>query len=85
MVVGADLEHLHFDGCARPNRASLLDTLAAITRVYDGEVGRTIAALPPENAAKQVRGVVAFRLRLTRVQSKTKLSQNRDEENVSER
>ncbi len=57
-----------------------LVVLAKLAAAYEGtgpeawDLGR----LPPGNAEAQTRGIVAFRMPLTRVETKIKLSQNRD-------
>src|SRR5437868_10926925 len=55
-----------------------LDVLAELAAVYEGEGGWTLDRLPPGNAEAQTRGIVAFRMKLTRVETKIKLSQNRE-------
>ena len=50
--------------------------------VYEGidEDAWSLRRLPPGNAEAQARGIVAFRIALSRVETKIKLSQNRDME-----
>jgi len=55
-----------------------LDVLAELAAVYEGDGGWTLDRLPPGNAEAQTRGIVAFRMKLTRVETKIKLSQNRE-------
>jgi transcriptional regulator len=55
-----------------------LDALAELAAAYEGKEGWNLDALPPGNAAAQTRGIVAFRMKLTKVEAKTKLSQNRE-------
>ena len=58
----------------------VLEVLTDLAKIYEGKEGWTLDALPPGNAAAQTRGIVAFRMKLTKVEAKTKLSQNRDME-----
>ncbi|MEI6203381.1 MAG: FMN-binding negative transcriptional regulator, partial [Enhydrobacter sp.] len=58
----------------------VLAVLTDLAKMYEGKEGWTLDALPPGNAAAQTRGIVAFRMTLTKVEAKTKLSQNRDME-----
>ena len=51
---------------------------ARLTAAYEGGSGWSLDALPPGNADMQIKGIVAFRMKLTRVESKAKLSQNRE-------
>ena len=44
-----------------------------------------LGRLPPGNAEAQTKGIVAFRMPLTRVETKIKLSQNRDLEDRTAR
>jgi transcriptional regulator len=60
----------------QPNE--VLDVLAKLAHVYEGDNGWTLGALPAGNAEMQIRGIVAFRMKLERVETKLKLSQNRD-------
>jgi transcriptional regulator len=55
-----------------------LGALADLAASYEGEDGWTMDALPPGNAEMQTRGIVAFRMKLDRIEAKTKLSQNRE-------
>jgi transcriptional regulator len=56
----------------------VLEVLADLASIYEGKDGWTLDALPPGNAAAQTRGIVAFRMKLDKVEVKTKLSQNRE-------
>jgi transcriptional regulator len=56
----------------------VLDILTTLALVYEGKDGWSLEALPPGNAEMQTRGIVAFRIPLARVETKLKLSQNRD-------
>jgi transcriptional regulator len=58
----------------------VLEVLADLAKIYEGKDGWSLDELPPGNAAVQTRGIVAFRMPLDKVESKTKLSQNRDME-----
>ena len=58
----------------------VLELLVDLAKRYEGKEGWTLDELPPGNAAAQTRGIVAFRMKLTKVEAKTKLSQNRDME-----
>ncbi|CAN5921155.1 FMN-binding negative transcriptional regulator [soil metagenome] len=57
-----------------------LDVLARLAAAYESidADGWTLERLPPGNAAGQTRGIVAFRVPLSRVETKLKLSQNRE-------
>jgi len=57
-----------------------LAVLAKLAALYEGATPQSwgLGSLPPGNAAVQVRGIVAFRLPLSRIETKLKLSQNRD-------
>lgn len=57
-----------------------LDVLARLAAAYEGidADGWSLDRLPAGNAAAQTRGIVAFRLPLSRVETKLKLSQNRE-------
>lgn len=57
-----------------------LDILARLVAAYEGTgaAAWSLDRLPPGNAEAQTRGIVAFRLPLSRVETKIKLSQNRD-------
>ena len=57
-----------------------LDVLARLAAVYEGSGAEawSLDRLPPGNAEAQTRGIVAFRMPLSRVETKLKLSQNRD-------
>jgi transcriptional regulator len=56
----------------------VLGILARLSAVYEGEGGWSLGDLPEGNAEMQTRGIVAFRMPITRLEAKTKLSQNRD-------
>jgi len=60
--------------------AGALDVLAKLAAVYEGTTPQSwgLGRLPPGNAEAQTRGIVAFRLPLSRIETKLKLSQNRD-------
>lgn len=57
-----------------------LAVLADLAAHYEGrgDEAWSLDRLPPGNAAAQTRGIVAFRMPLDRVETKLKLSQNRD-------
>lgn len=57
-----------------------LDVLAKLAATYegDGPEAWTLDRLPPGNAEAQSKGIVAFRMPLSRIEAKAKLSQNRD-------
>jgi transcriptional regulator len=57
-----------------------LDVLARLAAVYEGTDPESwgLARLPPGNAEAQTKGIVAFRMKLERLETKIKLSQNRD-------
>ena len=57
-----------------------LVVLAKLAAAYEGTGPDTwgLGRLPPGNAEMQTKGIVAFRMPLTRVETKIKLSQNRD-------
>jgi transcriptional regulator len=57
-----------------------LDVLAKLAAAVEGSGADAwgLDRLPPGNAEIQTRGIVAFRLPLTRVETKLKLSQNRE-------
>jgi transcriptional regulator len=59
-----------------------LDVLAKLAAVYEGEGpdAWTLARLPPGNAEAQSKAIVAFRMPLARIETKLKLSQNREME-----
>lgn len=59
-----------------------LGILTELAAVYEGidESAWSLRKLPPGNAEAQTRGIVAFRIALSRVETKIKLSQNRDME-----
>lgn len=58
----------------------VLDVLAKLATVYEGtgQEAWTLDRLPPGNAEAQIKGIVAFRMPITRIEPKAKLSQNRD-------
>ena len=62
---------------ATPAQLMVLTKLSAI---YEGKGPDAwgLGSLPPGAAAEQAKHIVAFRMKLDRVESKTKLSQNRD-------
>jgi len=62
------------------NPKQVLEVLADLAKIYEGNEGWGLGALPPGNAEAQIRGIVAFRIPLTKIEAKTKLSQNRDME-----
>ncbi|SJZ88994.1 negative transcriptional regulator, PaiB family [Enhydrobacter aerosaccus] len=57
-----------------------LDVLARLAAAYEGTGPEawTLDRLPAGNAEAQTKGIVAFRMPLTRIEAKAKLSQNRD-------
>lgn len=57
-----------------------LDVLAKLSAAYEGTDPSSwnLDRLPPGNAEAQTRGIVAFRMPLARIETKIKLSQNRD-------
>ena len=59
---------------------AVLDVLARLVTTYEGDGAEawSLERLPPGNAEAQSRGIVAFRMPLSRVEAKAKLSQNRD-------
>jgi transcriptional regulator len=59
---------------------AVLDVLAKLAAEHEGTGAESwrLDRLPPGNAEVQTRGIVAFRLPLSRVETKLKLSQNRD-------
>lgn len=59
-----------------------LEVLGKLATAYErqGEEAWNLRQLPPGNAEAQTRGIVAFRMALSRVETKIKLSQNRDVE-----
>ena len=60
--------------------AGALNVLSRLAARYEGTGPDAwgLGRLPPGNAAAQTRNIVAFRLPLTRVETKLKLSQNRE-------
>jgi transcriptional regulator len=58
----------------------VLDVLAKLAATFEGTGpdAWTLDRLPPGNAEVQIKGIVAFRMPLTRIEAKAKLSQNRD-------
>ncbi len=59
---------------------AVLALLSKLAAVYEGTGADAwgLGRLPPGNAAEQTKGIVAFRIKLERVETKLKLSQNRD-------
>ena len=57
-----------------------LDVLTKLSTAYEGADPSSwnLDRLPPGNAEAQTRGIVAFRMPLARLQTKIKLSQNRE-------
>jgi transcriptional regulator len=57
-----------------------LEVLAALATAYEGAAPEAwnLGRLPAGNAEAQTRGIIAFRMPLARVETKIKLSQNRD-------
>src|SRR3954468_5370879 len=57
-----------------------LEVLASLAREYEaaGPEGWSLDRLPPGNAEAQTRGITVFRMPLSRVETKIKLSQNRE-------
>ena len=80
--VAVDLRKTHAYG--RPqivdDTKGALVVLAKLAAVYEGTGPDAwgLGRLPPGNAEMQTKGIVAFRMPLTRVETKIKLSQNRD-------
>jgi transcriptional regulator len=58
--------------------AGALEILRLLSGTYEGEGGWSLDVLPPGNAEAQTKGIVAFRMPLARVETKLKLSQNRE-------
>jgi transcriptional regulator len=57
----------------------VLRVLSELAKAYESGAGEwNLGALPPGNAEAQTKGIVAFRMPLSRVETKIKLSQNRD-------
>jgi transcriptional regulator len=68
----------------------VLEVLATLARTYEGGGAEAwvLDRLPPGNAEAQTRGIVAFRIPISRIETKLKLSQNReieDRRNVIEK
>ena len=59
---------------------AVLMVLTRLAAVYEGSGSDAwgLGNLPPGNAAQQTKNIVAFRIRLDRVETKLKLSQNRE-------
>jgi transcriptional regulator len=59
---------------------AVLMVLTKLASVYEGSGADSwgLGRLPPGNAAEQTRHIVAFRMKLERVETKLKLSQNRE-------
>ena len=57
-----------------------LEVLAALAREYEaaGPEGWSLDRLPAGNAEAQTRGITVFRMPLSRIETKIKLSQNRE-------
>jgi transcriptional regulator len=57
-----------------------LAVLAKLAAAYEGAEAAawSLKSLPPGNAEAQSRGIVAFRMPIDRIETKTKLSQNRE-------
>ena len=77
-VIGLDDTSLYGRPQVIEDTDEVLKVLADLAGIYEGKDGWSLDALPPGNAAVQTKGIVAFRMVLDRVESKTKLSQNRD-------
>jgi len=60
--------------------AGAIEVLGKLALAYEGDGAEawSLDRLPPGNAEAQARGIVAFRMPLERVETKLKLSQNRD-------
>jgi len=58
----------------------VLEVLATLARAYEGAGADAwvLDRLPPGNAEAQTQGIVAFRIPLSRIETKLKLSQNRE-------
>jgi transcriptional regulator len=57
----------------------VLGVLSELAKAYETGAGEwNLGALPPGNAEQQTRNIVAFRIPLSRVETKIKLSQNRE-------
>ncbi len=57
----------------------VLRVLSEVAKAYETGAGEwNLGALPPGNAEAQTKNIVAFRIPLARVETKIKLSQNRD-------
>jgi transcriptional regulator len=59
---------------------AVLMVLTKLAAVYEGSGSDAwgLGRLPPGNAAEQTKHIVAFRMKLERVETKLKLSQNRE-------
>jgi transcriptional regulator len=59
---------------------AVLMVLTKLAKQYEGSGTESwgLGRLPPGNAAEQTRNIVAFRMKLERVETKLKLSQNRE-------
>ncbi len=59
---------------------AVLTVLTRLSAVFEGTGAEAwgLGRLPPGNAAEQTKAIVAFRMKLERVETKAKLSQNRD-------
>ena len=60
--------------------AGALEVLGKLAAVYEGVTPESwgLGRLPPGNAEMQTKGIVAFRMPIMRLETKIKLSQNRD-------
>jgi transcriptional regulator len=57
----------------------VLRVLSELAKVYESGAGEwNLGALPPGNAEAQTKSIIAFRMPLSRIETKIKLSQNRD-------
>jgi transcriptional regulator len=52
-------------------RPDVIEVLADPTKIYERGEGWSLDALPPGNAAAQTKGIVAFRMKLTKIEAKT--------------
>ena len=79
-AVALGIEKIRVTGGEPLVRQGIVSFLARLAAVYEGTTADSwgLARLPPGNAEAQTRGIVAFRVPLSRVETKLKLSQNRD-------
>ena len=57
----------------------VLRVLSELAKAYESGAGEwNLGALPPGNAEAQTKSIIAFRMPLSRIETKIKLSQNRD-------